>query len=164
MSSSQPNLEAMCETLGQHKDLVCRFFVVFARLEYSLKQSGYSKVDREKIIRVDWYRFANDIADTFDRVQNEETRHAVEYLDRKPPQVLVRDASGNIRWKDTRQGNGESRVQWVLRAVTNVRNNLFHGAKVPFDTNRDPELLRSSMKVIEAILKCCPSVRNHFVG
>ncbi len=37
----------------------------------------------------------------------------------------------SMRWEKNSKSNGESDERYLLRLVRDVRNNLFHGGKVP---------------------------------
>jgi hypothetical protein len=116
------------DALVGDRELVLQFFGFFSRFEYSLKRTGFLKPGDKA--EPNWERYANSIRGHFGTVQDQVFRDAVAFLLKKPPRTQV--VSGNdLDWIDTVQGDGEHYERYVLRLVSTVRNNLFHGGKFP---------------------------------
>jgi hypothetical protein len=62
----------------------------------------------------------------------------------------------------------ESDVEFLLRMVRCVRNNLFHGGKHTNEVHEDTEgtemLLKSSIAILEECLALSPNVKQAFDG
>lgn len=74
--------------------------------------------------------------------------------------------TGELDWVDTRQGTGESNERYVLRLVTTIRNNLFHGGKYPkapvSEVARNKKLLDAGIVVMNHCLELSDPVRAIF--
>ncbi len=125
-----------------------RFTFAFARMEYALKNAGFFLVDERHAVSADWDRFAlktNDLEET----ATGELAKAVAYLYENPPMV-ERERRGQIDFEaPARQGRSNAEL---CRMVRRVRNNLFHGGKVPYH-DRDERLVRCSLEVLRALLE-----------
>jgi hypothetical protein len=153
------------DALVLDRDLVLRFFAVFSRFEYSLKRSGFLK--RGEKAEPNWDTYANSLRGCFGGVQDQAFRDAVSFLMKEPPRTQVVRAS-DLDWKDTVQGKGEFHERFVLRLVSTVRNNLFHGGKYPAplgpmdDVARNRRLLEAGITVLTQCLELNVSVRSTF--
>lgn len=146
------------------KELLLEFFLVFSRFEYALKASGFFKrhptdPPRWPKAEPDWDSFAVSLRDTFNPSATDDLRQACEYLRDSPPnqQVILDDA---VAWETPVRPDNETDIEFLLRMVRCVRNNLFHGGKyniaVHEDTVRTEMLLRSSLTLLAACLKLAP--------
>jgi hypothetical protein len=146
------------------KDLLLEFFLAFARFEYALKASGYFKhhqSDPPKLPKAepDWDRFAVSLRASFDSNATDDLRRACEYLNDSPPnqQVLI---DGTVAWETPARPDNEAEIDYLLRMVRCVRNNLFHGGKFNIDihenTQRTELLLRGSLTILAACLDLAP--------
>ena len=87
---------------------------------------------------------------------------ACEYLLDSPPNHQVLTSAG-IAWETPiRSCSEKTEIEFLLRMIRCVRNNLFHGAKfnahVHEDVERTELLLRHSITVLEACLDLAPDV------
>lgn len=153
-------------TLTIDRDLLFRFFVVFSKFEFALKNVGFLKMGREeRTADPDWDCFARSLKDTFQRNSSPELEEACGYLLEGPPmkQVVV---DGRLAWSKTGLSESLTEVERVLLLVRRVRNNLVHGGKfspeVFEDTSRQEQLLRSSLTVLDACLRLSTQVMNSF--
>jgi len=146
------------------RDLLLRFFLTFAAFEYALKATGLVRRHPEDPANLppaepDWDRFAVLLRGSFDADQTVELREATQYLMEEPPnkQVLL---EGVPTWQTQARAADVAEVDFLLRMIRCVRNNLFHGGKHDFGihktTERTEKLLRSSLVVLDACLALSP--------
>ena len=147
-----------------NKELMLEFFLTFSRFEYALKATEMFKRHRPVPTRTpraepDWDRFSASLRDNFNASATKDLAQACEYLCDSPPnqQVIVDDA---VAWETPTRADGEADVQFLLRMVRSVRNNLFHGGKhnieVHEDIQRTEMLLKSSVTILDACLTIAP--------
>ena len=145
-----------------NRDLLLEFFLSFGRFEYALKTTGFFVRKPENSLRPptaepDWDRFAVLLCDSFAPGKNDELARACRYLTESPPnkQVIINDAPA---WETPVRGT-QSEIEFVLRMVRSVRNNLFHGGKHSIDVHeseRTELLLRSCLVVLTECLALAP--------
>lgn len=154
----------LCERLHLERDLVLDFFCVFSRFEYALKRAGFAKKKRDSV-SANWVKFARYVTSRFDPGKTPELMEAINYVKNNAPMTQTIDARG-LGWRETPQGGSESDLEWVLRLVRTIRNNLFHGGKSPewigSDPDREIKLLRSSLVILDACLDCHPDLKRYF--
>jgi hypothetical protein len=148
------------------KDLLLNFFLTFSAFEYALKSSGLFK--RHKIVppkfpnaEPDWDSFAVSLRGSFDSESSNQLREACEYLVDSPPNHQVLTSIG-IAWETPVCSCYETKIEFLLRMVRCVRNNLFHGGKFNANLHEDVErtrlLLRHSIAILMACLELAPDV------
>lgn len=153
------------ETLVVDRDLVLQFFGLFSRFEYSLKRSGFLKTGSKA--EPNWDKYANSIQGRFGQLQDAEFQKAVAFLLKEPPKTQV-VSGNNLGWSNTLRGPGEHQERYVLRLVSTVRNNLFHGGKYPHpfgpmgDVARNRDLLEGGIIVLRQCLELSDDVRTTF--
>jgi hypothetical protein len=153
------------DALVADRDVVLRFFALFSRFEYSLKRSGFLKTGEKA--EPNWDTYSNSIRGRFEGIQDQVFQDAVAFLVKEPPKTQVVTGSA-LNWKATVQGNGECHERFVLRLVTTVRNNLFHGGKYPpplgpmNDVARNRRLLEAGITVLMQCLELSSRVRSAF--
>jgi hypothetical protein len=154
----------LCERLHLERDLVLDFFCVFSRFEYALKRAGFAKKKRDSV-SANWLKFARYITSRFEPSITPELTEAIKYVKNNAPMTQTIDARG-LGWRATTQGGSESDLEWVLRLVRTVRNNLFHGGKSPewigSDPDREIKLLHCSLVILDACLDCHPDLKRYF--
>jgi hypothetical protein len=154
----------LCERLHLERDLVLDFFCVFSRFEYALKRAGFAKKKRDSV-SANWVKFARYVTSRFDADITPDLRGAIDYVKNNAPLTQTIDARG-LGWHETKQSRNESDLEWVLRLVRTVRNNLFHGGRSPewigSDPDREIKLLRSSLVILEGCLDCHPDLKRYF--
>jgi hypothetical protein len=155
-----------------HK-LLLEFFLNFSQFEYALKASGYFQrpnLNRQnrtepQDAKPDWVSFGVAMRSIFQIDRNEELQKACQYMLDDPPrkQVIVNDSAA---WETPVRSPQESDVQFLLRMVRCVRNNLFHGGKhnneLHGDTQRKELLLRSGLVILHECLRLAPQVKLKF--
>ena len=153
------------DALVADRDLVLRFFAVFSRFEYSLKRSGFLKTGEKA--EPNWDTYANGLLGYFAGVQDEAFRDALAFLVKEPPKTQVIKGS-DLDWKATVRGDGECHERFVLRLISTIRNNLFHGGKYPRplgpmdDVARNRRLLEVGITILMQCLELSAEVRHRF--
>ena len=145
--------------------LAWEFFVLFSRFEYALKRSGFLKLDKPAA-EANWDGFAIEVQDSFARVQDSNVVIALQYYEDHPPRKQLQQ-NGVLRWSEPlKHGDGEKQLVYLCRAVSTVRNNLFHGGKFPqlpvADPSRDQDLLRHGRELLFALVELNKNVHRHF--
>ena len=156
-----------------NKKLVLEFFLTFSKFEYALKATEMFKRHPPDPTRPsrpraepDWDRFSASLRDNFDASATNDLTQACNYLCDCPPnqQVIVDDA---VAWETPKRADGEADVQFLLRMVRCVRNNLFHGGKhnieVHEDIQRTEMLLKSSVTILHACLTIAPQQQSAYL-
>ena len=152
------------KNINVQKDLLFRFFIFFAKFEFSLKVSGFAIGDIQRV-SPDWDNYAQSIKDSFDKTVNKGLAEAVDYFLLNPPwrQVLI---DGGVAWDSIAPDSSLSEIERVLLLIRRVRNNLFHGGKFNNEVfeskERTERLLNSSLIVLETCLDLIPTVKNNF--
>lgn len=141
-------------------ELLLDYFLTFAKFEYALKISGFfqrtapEKVDSKKPpeAKPDWDSFANSLRDNFDENTSNGLANACLYFSDHPPNkqvIIIIEDNYNIAWETPVIPENEHRIQFLLRMVRSVRNNLFHGGKFNNEVHESAErttlLLENSM-------------------
>jgi hypothetical protein len=153
------------DALVVNRNLVFRFFALFSRFEYSLKRSGFLKAAEKA--EPNWDTYANTLQGLFQAVSDPAFQAAVAFLVKEPPKTQI-VSNLELGWRDSVQGPGEHFERYILRLVTTVRNNLFHGGKYPHpfgpvrDIARNRRLLEASISVLCACLVLSDKVRSAF--
>lgn len=140
-----------------HHKLVYRFFVVFSRFEYALKRAGY-RIGNGDGVKPDWTKFASEYIAICIPSADPKMRDVAAYFSLNPPRRLIHDDNGKMAWSEPQKRTNEPELIWLLEKVRNVRNNLFHGGKYPYNSNidepaRDSTLLEHTLTIIEASCK-----------
>ena len=155
------------------RDLLLNFFLTFSRFEYALKASRlFKRTSPQRIdpsrpteAQPDWDRFALSLRCAFQLDRTETLKQACEFILDSPPlkQIIINDA---VSWETPVRPSHESDVEFLLRMVRCVRNNLFHGGKhnneVHEDTERTEKLLKSSLTILDECLALSPNVKQAF--
>ena len=132
------------------RDLVLAFLMTFARAEYALKAKGFARPISSGGISIGWDCFAEEIAPRLWESDDQAVSKAIDYLTRNPP---MREVLGPERWEE-RKPNRHQDTRFLIRSVTTVRNNLFHGGKEMRWrlAERDRDLLESCLTVLKYCL------------
>jgi len=156
-----------------NSEVLFEFFLTFSRFEYALKASNYFKrlgCQRNDPLgppeaMPDWDSFAVSLRDTFLKDRNQELQRACEYILDSPPwkQVIINDS---VAWETPVRPKNESDIEFLLRMVRCIRNNLFHGGKhnikIHEQTERTEQLLRSSLTILNECLTLSSRVKDFF--
>jgi hypothetical protein len=145
--------------------LAWEFFVLFSRLEYALKRSGFLKRNKP-VAEVDWDRFGRNIQGVFSQVSSDSVAKAIQYYEAHPPRKQLQ-VNGVMQWDNPlKHRDGEGQLVYLCRAIGVVRNNLFHGGKFPqllmSDYSRDEELLNHAKELLFSLIELHDDVRRHF--
>ena len=157
-----------------NKNLLLNFFLIFSKFEYALKAGGFHK-RRKKLnshdglpiydAEPDWNRFDVSMRSSFQVDRNDELRRACEYILDTPPnkQVIV---NNSVAWETPIREEHLSDIEFILKMVRCIRNNLFHGGKysneVHEDTERTELLLNSSLIILKECLALSPDLKRIF--
>jgi hypothetical protein len=152
------------DKLAVDRDLVFQFFAVFSRFECSLKRTGFLK--KKHKAEANWVAYANSLRGRFGEIHIQAFEDAIRLLIQEPPRTQV-VAGVALDWCDTVRGQGEHDERYILRLVTTVRNNLFHGGKYPSlvgrdDMGRNRKLLQAGITVLGHCLDLSENVRSVF--
>jgi hypothetical protein len=120
-----------------------------------LKECGFLK--RKTVAEVDWDAFARHCS-KIDLACSPDVLSAIEYIYAQPPQKQVVEHRRLQFMQDNAVGRSNNRLLVLLRRI---RNNLFHGAKVPY-TDRDESLVIAGLLLIERLLELNPKVAEQF--
>jgi len=144
---------------------VVKFFLIFSRFEYALKQAGFRKGDRRA--EANWDCFSDRINVYLPSRKNgyDEFRNAIDYLNRCPPRIqIVKERNGTklLDWKCYKPQGNEARV--LTEYIRRIRNNLFHGGKFPFDPELDIPLINHATTVLKHLLELdtASDVKRHY--
>ena len=160
MRSTEQTEQAISALLSSTNcwDLVARFLFTFSRFEYALKESGYARTSKYGVVEPHWDKFAEQLPN-FRSIRNPDFKAALKYLIYDPPKRQVL-RNGRVVWESQKQ-KAENNVQ-VLQLVRQVRNNTFHGGKIPFTEDRDRRLLNAALAVLVWALRNDFSVYSAF--
>lgn len=147
------------EGLHLDRDLVCEFFAVFSRFEFSLKEAGFYRNNRGQIEPA-WWGYAEKVEKLVVIEPDSPLDKAVNYLCDVPPMFQV-DA---LHWEH-RELHGGGRFGQAIDAAKQVRNNLFHGGKhTPHSpAGRDNKLVASSLVILHACLQADAEIRDVYI-
>ena len=132
------------------------FFVTFSRFEYAMKKTGsehYLTTGGGQWPKANWKKLIERSQEF--NFENPRVRCAATFLYNNPPQqqCIINE---KLDW----QNYNAPPNQKVLRAVTTVRNNLFHGGKyIPTasesrgNNHRDQQLVKASLIVLQYCLE-----------
>ena len=152
------------------RDRLLEFFLSFARFEYALKTTGFfvrhpENFGRPPAAEPDWDRFAVSLRDAFNPNTDEEIAQACSYLSESPPNKQV-IRNGAPAWETPVRDPALSDIEFLLRMVRCVRNNLFHGGKhnieVHETTERTAKLLHSCLVILQHCLSLSPEQRRAY--
>lgn len=153
------------------RELLFEFYLTFSRFEYALKAAGlFRRPNPQRNLqpteaKPNWDGFAVSLRDTFHSNKTHALKQACEYILGSPPmkQVIINDG---VAWETPMRPTSESEVEFLLRMVRCVRNNLVHGGKYNVeaheDTQRTEILLRSSLAILVECLALATHVRQAF--
>ena len=136
-------------------------FRKFARFEYALKAAGFHHGDGDA--EANWPKFARSVSKTLEEPKSPKLEEAIQYILKTPPKKQA-IRNGTIQWEDGDPGK-IPRPELILFYVGRVRNNLFHGGKYHgqwFPPDRDCDLLRHSLTVLDACLEASGPVQEAF--
>jgi hypothetical protein len=143
------------ENTSVDKDLLLNFFLNFARFEFALKASGFTRLRGRDGVEPNWDNFINSITEVFNKDHSEELRKACDYILSNPPKRQVLSNNG-IPWEDNNPRISENNTEFIIRMVKQIRNNLFHGGKYDSESAKNSErktiLLNSALTILDYCL------------
>ncbi len=144
------------------EEMLLEFFILYSRLEYALKRTGFLKSTDNA--QADWDDFISNIKDKFDKNKNEKLEKAVKYLLEYPAKKQVTNGKLDfVSCPTTSSGSDIIRLRHCIRIT---RNNLFHGGKYSQGSvegaERNKELLENSIVVIKEFIRLNRKVNNAF--
>jgi len=153
--------------------LIENFFLTFSRFEYALKASNFFKQPNPSVTNAlrprdaqpDWDSFAVSLRQTFQNDKNDRLLEACEYIIESPPwkQVIINDA---LAWESPIRPEHETDIEFILRMVRCIRNNLFHGAKFNNEDfeqkERTKKLLDCSLIILQECLSLSARVKDAY--
>jgi hypothetical protein len=156
-----------------NRELLLEFFLTFSRFEYALKASSFFQRPRQTRVdprnppdaKPNWDSFAVSLRGVFQSSRTDELQRACEFILDNPPwkQVILNDS---VAWESPSRAEGEPEIDFLLRMIRTVRNNLFHGGKynieVHEDTHRTELLLTHSLTILKECLGLVPQVKRAF--
>jgi hypothetical protein len=136
--------------------------MLFARAEFALKRAGFILRGNRGEVFVDWDSFARSLSPALESPADQGVLNALRYLEEKPPQKQIL-RNGRLHWEDRAYTDAAVPV-FIVRSITTVRNNLFHGGKeiVGPMAERDRQLLQHSLLVLAHCLTLNSAVLDAF--
>jgi hypothetical protein len=154
-----PFLNRVYRQVDFDRKLVFKFFTLFSLFEYALKRGGFLTTGRSGEAQPDWESFANAIDVQFTALRRPSLASAKNYMTGHPVmRQVVRDNA--IRFSQRIRPHNMSDTVWLSILIRGVRNNLFHGGKFRYDRPRDPELIKSSLIILEVWSQLHPDVER----
>jgi len=135
------------------------FILWFSRYEFALKNGNYQVIGKDNL-EPDWGRFIADLNTQEVPIPNS-LENELAYLKNNPPKKQLSDKS----WKAIQRN---SDWEWIIRSLTTVRNNLFHGGKhfdgQILDPARDQVLIDICLKIMKELILFCPQEIQDFLS
>lgn len=136
-----------------------KFFTVFQRLEYALKREGFVHGEVGGDAKASWKKFAETLPKDF--FQKIESQKLAPTLVSNPPRKERRLTDTKVGYKSEPEPPLTSSVG-LFSSIRVLRNNLFHGGKIPYLENRDPDLINDALAVLREALRTNEKVRQRF--
>ena len=130
-------------------DVAVEFRDLYARVEYVLRRSRYSRKDRKKA-EVNWAKFAMEMDEPFFLYVREQKR--ADTLIKEPPRAYYR----NEGWQPVQQQPIADVEELFVLGVCQVRHNIFHGEKFMMEEGQ-----RSYNLVNEAHWVLAEAIKKH---
>lgn len=136
-----------------------RLFIAYSRFEFSLKENGYIRPDKDGIAHADWRAFAKEEAlrDIFEEAKKDID---VRELIAKPPMTQITSNSQTWHWEE-RLPKPAPNLLALFLSVKTIRDNLFHGGKQG-ENPRDDQLCKAAWHVLQLCLDRHHAVRAMF--
>ncbi len=141
------------KSIKEEQQLSLEFFTIFSQFEYALKQNTrYLQNGRKDKAEANWKKFIEDNSEKFKRLLIPKLKPAIDYIKSNPPSNQICSNAGTTWSKPISIDESEDEFKFIIDAIKVVRNNLFHGGKVPFDLDRDGSLLKHAITILKACL------------
>ena len=133
-----------------------RLFALFSRFEFALKRAGYT-IKGQQDAQPCWDTLAGRLGEPFFKAVLA-LPEASTLIQHPPRKQIVRE-DGSLGWKPEPPAfpTQPDSIHRLFVCVRTVRNNLFHGGKIPFDTDRDEALINSALAILEFTLRHAPA-------
>lgn len=146
------------------KDLVFEFFWKFSLFECALKREGYLKKKSDgSPAEANWICFGRSVADRFEAIHDTDFLEGVAELRKLSPRKQIVQG-GELDWKKQEKQPNESDAEFVVRLLTTVRNNLFHGGKYRHadepEIAKDRDILQAALTVLNGLKEIDPGVSD----
>lgn len=132
-------------------DLVLRFFLAFARFEYALKRVNWARRGPQGVAQGNWDKVSGCLRNAED-ADRRTVFEAAPLLLKEPPKRQMYEKT-KLSWRASSHSGDES--ERFIRALKQVRNNLFHGGKFSPQPRLGPRSLNlvwSGQRAIDALL------------
>ena len=143
----------------EQAEKITDFILWYSRYEYALKNSGYQRKG-VKDLEPDWSAFINYLNSSKLPIPKP-LEEALSYLKEKPVEKQLSDKV----WRPVIR---DSDWEWLIRSLTTVRNNLFHGGKQGesklLDKERDRILINICQDIMQEVYKICPPEVQDFLS
>jgi hypothetical protein len=143
-------------------ELACQFLATFSRMEYALKSTRYAIGDEKKVDPA-WDRFANDIHEAFQGIEEPDLVEAKDYLLNRPPRKQTLSGQ-KIAFTDQVIDVNQKTTQQLFLMVRAVRNNLFHGGKYLPDGEQEAGRNKLLVKHALTVLLACSKLDHEVSG
>ncbi|WP_334161951.1 hypothetical protein [Phenylobacterium sp.] len=142
------------------------FFIRYARMEYALKAADFLVRENGRA-EANWPKLASEIHDRFSALaaSDEDLGEACTFLRHAPPKKQIVE-NGILRWSDS-PPNAATDTELLLRYVSRVRNNLFHGGKFNgrwLAPERSADLLPRCALIMDACLTVSDNLREAYLS
>lgn len=168
-------IQATIHRYVQNAELVIDFIVIFKRMEYALKCSGFLLKNRQVIGRndyrqvepavADWESFGTHIEKSLFAVRSKEFDHAASCLFDTPPRTQIR-VGETFQFTDKKAIRDQDRNGATLfKQIVRVHENLFHGGDYTGDkieNAKNEALIRRSLEVLLRAVELDNQVKHHF--
>ncbi len=124
------------------------FLMVYSRFEFALLDAGLIY----RTMFADWHDFARRLITSFNRESSDELSDACSYILVSPPNKH----NGTV-WEPVELNHDLSDCEKLIRYINTIRNNLFHGSKVPFAVLRDTLLIDSALIILDYCISISPT-------
>jgi len=153
----RPEIEQKLGQSEPYQTIAFRFVFVFSRYEFALKMAGFIR-RKEGPLEACWDSYAQCLP-ILSEANNRDLNDAVSQLFDRPPRIQRRYGDSTA-WCAREAGDHNNAT--LFQFIRDIRNNLFHGGKVPFREGRDDELLRSSLVILSECLPINKAVYDAF--
>lgn len=136
-------MQNLIDQLKIEKEVVLEFFFYFSRFEYALKRENFIP-KRDGKASADWDSFFSKQKAHIDRLclQHKSAKHILENL---PKKQMIKN--GSLVWVNRSNGDEPDYVR-LNNGIRDIRNNLFHGGKFPYESIEEPS--RNKMLITSA--------------
>lgn len=160
------NIDTFFEEISHYNrfnQLAYKFFVCYSRFEYSLKRANYIHFPGVKNIpQASFDKFISSIEQSID-LDGQTIKDHINYIVDNPPNVL-HYIDDRLHWIPLTPQSKD--IDFILRCMRTVRNNLFHGNKqLPGNSvQRNINLISSFLTILDYLIEQNKEVRNYFLS